>query len=43
VRILAVDSEYISSDEIIKARANNTLKELNLEDDLSQEIEKIKL
>ena len=33
MRILAVDSEHISSDEIIKARVNKTLKELNLEDD----------
>jgi predicted transposase/invertase (TIGR01784 family) len=33
VRILAVDSEHISSDEIIKARVNKNLKELNLEDD----------
>jgi len=37
VRILAVDSEHISSDEIIKARVNKTLKELNLEDDLDNE------
>ena len=33
MRILEVDSEHISSDEIIKARVNKTLKELNLEDD----------
>ena len=33
MRILAVESEHISSDEIIKARVNKTLKELNLEDD----------
>ena len=31
MRILAVDSEHISSDEIIKARVNKNLKELNLE------------
>ncbi|WP_160690344.1 Rpn family recombination-promoting nuclease/putative transposase [Clostridium sp. C2-6-12] len=30
---MAVDSEHISSDEIIKVRVNKTLKELNLEDD----------
>ena len=41
--MLAVDNEHISSDEIIKTRVNKTLKELNLEDDLSEEIEKIKL
>ena len=33
MRILAVDNEHISSDEIIKTRVNKTLKELNLEDD----------
>lgn len=33
MRILTVDSEHISSDEIKKARVNKTLKELNLEDD----------
>ena len=33
MRILAVDSEHISSDEIIKSTMKKTLKELNLEDD----------
>lgn len=33
MRILAVDNEHISSDEIIKVSVNKTIKELNLEDD----------
>ena len=37
MRILAVDNELISSDEIIKTRVNKTLKELNLEDDTNKE------